>query len=99
MDPDIIKLFGVMTAVLVPVAIGGGVYFLVVSFAKRLARPQDAPPSDDLHELRERVDELERKETRLQELEERLDFLERVLPRVREAQPQVPRAPRERTPV
>ena len=101
MDPDLIKLFGLMTAVLVPVAIGGGVYYLVTSLAKRVTRPHDVTQIDDLQELRERVEELERKEGRLQEIEERLDFLERVLPRVRESQsPQgAPRAPREKTPV
>ena len=101
MDSDVIQLFGIMTAILVPVAIGGGVYVLVTSFAKRLTRPQDTSQSDDLQELRERVAELEGREARLQEIEERLDFLERVLPRVREAQSpeEAPRALRESTPV
>jgi len=91
---DAIKLFAVMMAILVPVALGGGLYLLIASFVKRTTRTHDAIESGDLQELRGRLEELEGKESRLQELEERLDFLERALPRAREA-----KAPRDKTPV
>ena len=101
MDPDVIKLFGVMTAIMIPLALAGGVYFLVTSFVRRLPRSRTTPEPDELQDLRERVEELERREARVQEIEERLDFLERVLPRVREgpAALESPRAPKEKTPV
>ena len=87
MDPAVLKLFEVMMAIFVPVALGGGVYVLVASFAKRLPRARGVEEGDDVQQLRERLEELEQRETRIQEIEERLDFIERVLPQVREGSP------------
>jgi hypothetical protein len=87
MDPEVLKLFGVMTAIMIPVGLGGGVFVLIASFAKRRRRgriPESAAQSQQLSAC---LDALERTEAQIQQLEERLDFIERVLPALREGKP------------
>jgi len=89
---DVIKLFGVMVAIMIPVAIGGGVFVLIAGRLKALRGRRAAGSSQELEELRARVQELEQHQTQLQELEERVDFFERMLLALREgkALPQPP---------
>ena len=81
---EVLKLFGVMLAVILPVAVGGGVFLLVAGKLKRLNARRVSPATEELEELRARVEELEHGQKQLHELAERLDFVERVLPALRE---------------
>lgn len=81
---DVVKLFGVMLAIMIPVAVGGCVFFLVAGRLKGLKGRRAAGSSQELEELRARVRELEQRQAQLQELEERVDFFERMLPALRE---------------
>ena len=81
---DFINLFGVMMAIMIPVAIGGGIFVLIAARVKRLKARRGASPTQDLEQLRTRVDDLEHGQRQLQELAERLDFIERMLPALRE---------------
>lgn len=96
MDPEVVKLFGVMLAIMIPVGIGGGIAALMSSLAKR-RRVAASAGSDDLVTV---LDTLERMDLRLQQLEERVDFIERVLPALREGKPlsELPARSVERTP-
>ena len=81
---DFINLFSVMMAVMIPVAIGGGVFVLIASRVKQLKARRAASPTQELEQLRTRLDDLEHGQRQLQELAERLDFVERMLPALRE---------------
>jgi hypothetical protein len=89
MDPEVVKLFGVMLAIMVPVAAGGGVFVLIASLAKR-HRSGGIRPSSGSDDLSSVLDGIERLDLRMQQLEERLDFVERVLPTLREGAPASP---------
>ena len=84
---DVIKLFGVMLAVMIPVAVGGGVFVLIARNAKSLMARRQPPSVQELEELRARVDELENGQRQVHELAERVDFVERMLPALREGKP------------
>jgi hypothetical protein len=81
---EFIKLFGVMMAVMIPVAIGGGVFVLIAGRVKRFRIPRPATSRADLEQLERRLDELEQNQRQVHELAERLDFVERMLPALRE---------------
>lgn len=83
----IIKLFGVMLAVMLPVAIGGGVYALIAHYTKRLKPRRGSGSTQELEALRARVEELEHGQRQVHELAERVDFVERMLPALREGKP------------
>lgn len=84
---DILKLFGVMLAIMVPVAIGGGVFAVIGHFTKRLKARRGPASSQELEELRARIEELEHGQRQVHELAERVDFVERMLPVLREGKP------------
>jgi hypothetical protein len=96
MDSDVIKLFGVMLAIMIPVGVAGGIAALLNALGKR-RRIAASTSSEDLTAV---LDTLERMDLRLQQLEERVDFIERVLPALREGKPLSELPPRsvERTP-
>jgi hypothetical protein len=100
MDPGIIKLFGVMMAIMLPIFLGVGLLSVITAMGKRIGRPH-SPDTEGLQHLRERLEQLEARDARIQDLEERLDFVERVLPALREGRPPLgsPRDPHEKTPV
>jgi len=89
MDSEFVKLFATMLAIMVPVAVGGGVFVLIASLAKRRRGRSIRPPSGS-EDLRSVLDGIERLDLRMQQLEERLDFVERVLPTLREGAPASP---------
>lgn len=80
----ILELFGVMLAVTIPVAIAGGVFLMIAHFSKRLKARRGPVSSQELEQLRARVEELEHGQRQMHELAERVDFLERMLPALRE---------------
>ena len=80
---EFIKLFGVMLAVMIPVAIGGGIFVLIAGNIKRSKR-RLAASTPDLEQLERRLDDLEQGQRQVHELAERLDFVERMLPALRE---------------
>jgi len=82
MDPEFLKLFGTMMAIMIPVGVGGGVFVLIASLAKR--RGKRRIPSASSEDFGTVLDTVERMEAQLQQVEERLDFIERVLPALRE---------------
>lgn len=84
MDPEVLKLLGVMMAVMIPVAVGGGLFVTIASFSKRFKYRRVHPSSEVIEELRARVRELERRGEEFQLLEERVEFLERMLVAARE---------------
>jgi Tfp pilus assembly protein PilO len=84
---EILKLFGVMLAIMVPVAIGGGVFVVIGHLTKRLKARRGPAASQELEELRARVEELEHGQRQVHELAERVDFVERMLPALREGKP------------
>jgi len=94
MDPAVLKLFGVMMAIMIPIALGGGVFVLIASFEK--TRRGRSTESANTPEQLGRSDILERIQAQLQQLEERLDFMERVLPALREGKPLPETPPRSR---
>jgi Tfp pilus assembly protein PilO len=81
---DIFKLFGVMMAVTMPAVIGWGIYALIANYSKRLKAGRPNVSSQELEQLRTRVEELEQGQRQVHELAERLDFVERILPTLRE---------------
>lgn len=81
---EFINLFGVMMAVMIPVAIGGGVFVLIAGSIKRSKTRRLAASTPDVEELERRLDELEQSQRQVHELAERLDFVERMLPALRE---------------
>jgi hypothetical protein len=90
MDPAVLKVFGVLMAILIPLALGAGVYVWITSFVRR---PKvSSSGSANTPEQVGRSDTLERIQSELQQLEERVDFMERVLPALREgkALPETP---------
>ena len=89
---DVIKLLGVMTAIMIPVAVGGGVFVLIATFTKRFKGSRPPIASQELKQLRARVEELELGQKQVSELAERLDFVERMLPALREGRA-LPEAP------
>lgn len=84
---EILKLFGVMLAIMIPVAIGGGILGVIGHLTKRLKAPRAPASSEELEELRARVEELEHGQRQVHELAERVDFVERMLPALREGKP------------
>lgn len=84
---EAVKLFGVMMAIMLPVAIGGGVFVVVNHLTKGLKGRRGAASSQELEELRARVEELEHGQRQVHELAERVDFVERMLPALREGKP------------
>lgn len=78
MDADVLKFFGVMTAL----AVAGGIVVTLIAvgaaIAKRIERKGQIP-DEDLEFLRDRADEVESLRERVMELENRLDFAERLL--------------------
>lgn len=84
---EVVKLFGVMLAIMLPVAIGGGVFVVVNHLTKGLKGRRGAAASQELEELRARVEELEHGQRQVHELAERVDFVERMLPALREGKP------------
>lgn len=79
---DALELFGVMMAIMLPVGIGWGIFVLISNFNKRLKGR--GPSAQELDELRDRLEQLEREQAQVHELAERLDFVERMLPPLRE---------------
>jgi hypothetical protein len=77
-DPEVIKLFGVLAAI----AVAGGFCVTLISvglaFAKRI---EGKPPLSEVEVtfLQDQAEEVEVLRTRLAELESRMDFAERVL--------------------
>src|SRR5262249_972416 len=98
MGPEFVKLFGTMLAIMVPVAVGGGVFVLIASLAKR--RGKRRIPTANSEDLGTVLDGLARMEAQLQEVQERVDFIERVLPALREGKPmpELPARARQPTP-
>ena len=77
----ILELFGVMMAIMIPVAMG----VVIISMStKRLKLRRPVVSSRDLEQLHARIDALERGQSQVHELAERLDFVERMLPALRE---------------
>lgn len=101
MDPGILKFFGVMMTLTLSIALGGGLLMLITSFAKRIRNPAQVPSSDQIEDLRARLELLEQRASQYEELDERLDFLERVVLALREGKPAPQGLPprKERTPV
>ena|ERR1051326_2975799 len=92
---DVLKLFGVMVAVMIPVAIGAAVFIQIMRYGKRARQAPASYSTEELHELRAQM--LDR-EDRVQELEERVDFVERMLTALREGKaPEGLPAPRKET--
>lgn len=83
----VIKLFGVMMAIMLPVALGGGVFVLVAHYTKKLQSARRGASSQELEQLRTRLEELEHGQQQVHELAERLDFVERMLPARRDKGP------------
>lgn len=81
---DVIKLLGVMMAIMIPVAVGGGVFVLIANVTRRLKGSRVPISPQELRQLRARVEELELGQRQVGELAERLDFVERMLPALRE---------------
>ena len=79
MDPGVLNFFGVAMALAVSFAVGGGLFVAITTFVKRIKRPPRTPSTEELEDLRYRLEALERRVSQHEELEERLDFLERVL--------------------
>jgi len=73
-------------AVMIPVGIGGGIFVLIAAYTKRKGR-RTPIASQELEQLRARLDELELAQRQVHELAERLDFVERLLPALRENKP------------
>ena len=63
---------------------GGGIFVLIAGRIKRSKARRLGASTQDLEQLRTRVDDLEHGQGQLRELAERLDFVERVLPGLRE---------------
>ena len=84
---EAIKLFGTMMAVMIPVGLGGGVFVLIAAFAKRSKVAPTPLSSQELEELRIRVEGLEHGQRYLGELAERVNFVERMLPALHEGKP------------
>ena len=81
---EAIKLFGTMMAIMIPVGIGGGVFVLIAALAKRTTVASPPLSSQELEELRLRVDGLEQGQRHLDLLAERVTFVERMLPALHE---------------
>ncbi|HWO87990.1 MAG TPA: hypothetical protein VNL98_02450 [Gemmatimonadales bacterium] len=97
MDPDILKFFAAMMTL----TFCGGLFMLITSLARRIGNPPRAPSSDEIEDLRARLDALEQRASQYEELDERLDFLERMALALREGKPAPQGLPprKERTPV
>jgi hypothetical protein len=80
---DVIKVFVGMIAVMIPVAIGGALFFRL-TFGRRGPRRRSAQSAAEIEQLNARIAELEMREDRTHELEERVDFVERMLIGLRE---------------
>lgn len=77
---EAVKLFGTMMAIMIPVGIGGGVFVLLAALARRTKVAPTPPASQELEELRIRVEGLEQGQRHVDELAERVNFVERMLP-------------------
>ena len=90
MDSDFVGVFTTLMAIMIPVAVGGGIFVLIASFAKRRGgRNRSIRPASGSDDLTRVLESVERLDLRMQQLEERLDFVERVLPPLREGKPLV----------
>lgn len=76
MNPHLLNFIVTTLAVTVSLAIGAGLFLVI---AKKLRTPSQAPPNDEIGDLRSRLEILEGMASRFEEQDERLDFLERVL--------------------
>ena len=98
MDPHVLNFLIATLGVTVSLAIGGGLFVLI---AKKLRSPSQAPSSDELEDLRSRLESLEGMASRFEEQDERLDFVERMLSALKEGRTAPIELPprKERTPV
>ena len=98
MDPHVLNFLIATLGVTVSLAIGGGLFVLI---AKKLRTPSQAPSSDEIEDLRSRLEILEGMSSRFEEQDERLDFLERVVSALKEGRASPVQLPprKERTPV
>lgn len=80
---EVVKLFGIMLAIMLPVAIAGGILAVVGTFTKRLKARRGPAGAQELEDLRARIEELEHGQRQVHELAERVDFVERMLPALR----------------
>ena len=98
MDPHVLNFLIATLGVTVSLGIGGGVFVLI---AKKLRTPSQPPSSEEIDDLRARLEILEGMASRVEEQDERLDFLERVLSARKEGRPGPVELPprKERTPV
>lgn len=84
---DVLKLFGVMVAIMSAAGVAYTMVALANVMIKRLEGQKPAPSEQleaELADLRARLDEAEAARGRITELEERLDFAERLLAQQRE---------------
>lgn len=79
-----LKLFSVLLAIGGAGALTYGAIALIAAFSERLRGKRAAVGSDDLDEIRGRLEATEALEARVMELEERVDFAERLLAQPRD---------------
>src|ERR1051326_202477 len=94
---DIIKLFGVLVAILIPVTVGWAMFTRIMRY-KQSRLPAGGLSPEVIEDLRSQM--LER-EDRVRELEERVDFVERMLTALKEGRTAeaLPQPRKEKTPV